>query len=216
MLYFPSCNFNAMRPAAAKRLHAMLAERMPAAGCCRLDRNEYPESETGIYLCQACREVLEPKLRFESLWVYLDGAKDWVLPDWSGLTVSVQDCWRDRAHPEIHEAVRSLLRKMGVRVEEIEESREKSVFCGDLHFEPKLPENLALLERAKDTPLWQMPQETVEQLMREQTAKFSTPYILTYCNRCTKGIEAGGGKAVHLAELVTGVWEEAHSTGPAL
>ncbi len=207
MIYFPSCNFNAMRPEAAKRLRALLEARMPAAGCCRLDKNVYGEEETGLYLCQACREVLAPKLRLQSLWVYLDEAEDVPLPDWSGLTVSVQDCWRDRDHPEIHGAVRSLLRKMRVGIVEIDEARERSVFCGNLHFTPKLPENLAILARYPDTPLDRLPREAVEPLMREQTAKFSVQPILTYCNRCTKGIEAGGGKAVHLAELLTGTFE---------
>lgn len=35
----------------------------------------------------------------------------------------LQDCWRDRNHPEIHQAVRSLL-KMNIEVLEIEKNKE--------------------------------------------------------------------------------------------
>ena len=37
----------------------------------------------------------------------------------------LQDCWRDRNHPEIHQAVRSLLKKMNIEVLEIEKNKEK-------------------------------------------------------------------------------------------
>ena len=203
--YFPSCNFNTLRPEAARRLRRILTARMPAAGCCRFDKNAYAEDQVGLYLCQACRETLEPKLKLMSLWQYIDEDNEFPLPDWSGLTVSVQDCWRDREHPEIHAAVRSLLAKMNVRVVETAENRERSVFCGDLHFEPHTDANRALCAQYPDMPPYQMPREVVEQFMREQVEKFSTEFILTCCNRCTRGIEAGGGKPVHIAELAVGL-----------
>ena len=66
--------------------------------------------------CQACRETLEAKegnqLLLENLFVWLDRQEDFPWPDYSGLVVNVQDCWRDRKHPEIFQAVRSCLGKM--------------------------------------------------------------------------------------------------------
>lgn len=210
-VYFPSCNFTAASPEAAERIKAFLEKRMPVAGCCRVDQADYSE-KTVVYFCQACREVLKEKgnrrQKAENLFVYLDRDTEFSWPDYSGLTVTVQDCWRDREHPEIFDAVRSCLRKMGIAVLEMEENRESSVFCGNLHFVPRNPENRELLARFPDTPLYKLPSEAEEQLMREQVEKHPCPLAVCYCNRCVKGVVTGGGKAVHLLELVTETWKE--------
>ena len=208
-IYFPSCNFTKASPEAAKRLREYLKEKMPVAGCCRFDKTAWPEGSTALYFCQTCRETLEAKpdnrLRLENLFVWLARQEDFTWPDYSQLTVNVQDCWRDRQHPEIFQAVRDCLAKMGVRVIEMEENRERSVFCGNLHMEPKKPENLALLKQFP-VPLYEMPIEAQKQLMREQTAKYTTPLTVAYCNRRTAGILLGGGNGVHLMELCMGTF----------
>lgn len=208
-LYFPSCNFTAASPEAAERIRAWLAERMPVAGCCRTDKREYPAESNAVYFCQACREVLEEKkggMSAQNLFVYLDGDSGFPWPDYSGLTVNVQDCWRDRFHPEIFDAVRSVLRKMRVKVVELEENRENTRFCGDLHFEPQKQENRALLARCPETPVYKLPDGIKVELMKEQVEKLTCPLAVCACNRCVRGIAAGGGKAVHLLELVTGTF----------
>lgn len=209
-LYFPSCNFTKSSPEAARRLRAYLKERMPVAGCCRTDALAYPPGSTALYFCQACRETLEARapgaLTPQNLFTYLieDPAFPW--PDYSGLTATIQDCWRDRHHPEIFDAVRIALQKMGVTIIEMEENREKSTFCGNLHFEPRTPRNIALLAPHQGTPLYELPEDIQSQLMAEQAAKLPCALAVTYCNRCTQGIRQGGGKAVHLMELAMGTY----------
>jgi len=209
-IYFPSCNFAAASPEAAKRIRKYLAGRMPAAGCCRTDKTSYIPGSKAVYLCQACREVIEEKtgkeMETENLIVYLDRDDSFSWPDYSGLTVTVQDCWRDRKHPEIFDAVRSALRKMNVTVVEMEENRENSVFCGNLHFQPKKRENLELLGRYPELPIYRMPPEAEAALMREQVEKYPCSLAVCCCNRCVKGVAAGGGKAVHLMELAMGTF----------
>lgn len=209
-IYFPSCNFTKASPEAARRLRTYLSEHMPTAGCCRVDRLDYPAGSTALYFCQACRETLETRtadLVPQNLFVYLMEDSEFPWPDYSGLTVTVQDCWRDRKHPEIFSAVRGALCKMGVAVREMEESRERSVFCGNLHFEPRLPENLALMRELGEPPLFQAPEEVQRKLMREQVEKLPCPLAVTACNRCKAGLTLGGAAAVHLVELAMGTWE---------
>lgn len=55
-------------------------------------------------------------MKTQSMWEYLDALKDFNFPNLNGQKFYVQDCWRDRNHPEIHEAVRSLLKKMHAEV----------------------------------------------------------------------------------------------------
>lgn len=210
-IYFPSCNFTTASPEAAQRLRGYLAQSMPVAGCCRVDKRPLSQADTAVYFCQACREVLEARQEnrpsTQNLFVYLDGQPDFPWPDYSGLTAHIQDCWRDRAHPEIFDAVRSVLQKMGVQVVELAENRAGSVFCGNLHFQPQKPENIALLAQYPDTPLYKLPPEAQAALMAEQVEKYTCPLAVTYCNRCTAGVLAGGGKAVHLVELAMGTYQ---------
>ncbi len=204
-IYFPSCNFTKASPQAAQKLRELLRARMPAAGCCRTDKKEYPAGERALYFCQACREVLEerfPQLVPENLFVWLDREAGFVLPDYSGLAVSVQDCWRDREHPEIHRAVRSLLSKMGVAVREISRNREQADYCGNLHFVPERPEAADLVNARPGVPLYQFPEEEQRVIFAEQLEKHGGLPVLCYCNRCKLGIETAGGKAVHLMELL--------------
>lgn len=204
-IYFPSCNFTKASPQAAQKLRELLRARMPAAGCCRTDKKEYPAGERALYFCQACREVLEerfPQLVPENLFVWLDREAGFVLPDYSGLAVSVQDCWRDREHPEIHRAVRSLLSKMGVVVREISRNREQADYCGNLHFAPERPEAADLVNARPGVPLYQFPEEEQRVIFAEQLEKHGGLPVLCYCNRCKLGIETAGGKAVHLMELL--------------
>ena len=209
-VYFPSCNFTAASPAAAKKLRGYLSGKMPVAGCCRTDKRPLTQADTAIYFCQACRETLEARQEnrpaVENLFVYMERQGDFPWPDYAGLTVHVQDCWRDRQHPEVFRAVRAALAKMHVQVVELAENRERSTFCGSLHFEPQKPENQALLAQYPGTPLYQLPQEAQAALMREQVEKYTCPLAVTYCNRCTAGIAAGGGRAVHLVELMMGTY----------
>lgn len=209
-VYYPSCNFTKASPEAARRLQAYLEEKMPVRGCCRVEPRPLVAEETGVYFCQACRETLEEKFGdaagLQNLFVYLTEQEDFPWPDYAGLTVNVQDCWRDRAHPEIHRAVRRALGNMGVQIVELEQNREKSTFCGNLHLEPRRPELRALLEQHPDTPLFLLPEDLQAALMREQVETYTAPLTVTYCNRCTRGIELGGGKAAHLVELLTGTY----------
>lgn len=53
------------------------------------------------------------------------------LPDHTGLTVSVHDSCGYRHRPQVHRAVRSLLRKMNIEIVESAFSETRSVCCGD-------------------------------------------------------------------------------------
>ena len=202
--YFPSCNFTKASPDTAKKIRDYLSEQMPVAGCCIYDKTVFTPDDRAVYFCQACRERLQDRVTMLSLWEYLDERDDFPLPDYGGVEMNLQDCWRDRNEPQIHKAVRSLLRKMNIRVVEIDEREERSLYCGDLHFEPQKTENIRLMAENADKRIYEMDDETQHELMREQVEKFSCEWIICDCNSCKRGILKGGGKAVHLLELVMG------------
>ena len=75
-IYYPSCNFSAASPATAKKVKAYFEKQMPVAGCCRVDKREISPADIALYICQACRETLEDKVKTQSMWEYLDALKD--------------------------------------------------------------------------------------------------------------------------------------------
>lgn len=95
-VYFPSCNFSAASPQAARRIRDYLSQKMAVAGCCRVDKKPYETGHTALYVCQACRDTIQNRwdgrLTPENLFVYLLQDEEFSWPDYSGLKVQVQDC----------------------------------------------------------------------------------------------------------------------------
>ena len=134
-------------------------------------RRRAPQTTPPFYFCQACREVLEDHMQTRSLWEYLDGATDFLPPDYSGLCVNLQDCWRDRAHSEIHGAVRSLLRKMRVEVVELERNRERPISAAVCMPSRNLRYSGHRSRHRGGKPIWEMPAALETAIMREQAEK---------------------------------------------
>lgn len=208
-IYYPSCNFSIADPLAAKRIREYLSKKMDVAGCCKVEHEKRDPQMNAIYFCQGCRETLEAKfddIHDENLFVYLVNDPEFVWPDYSGLCVNLQDCYRDRNHPEIHDALREALARMHVKVKEITFSRERSVFCGTLHYEAQSEELKRLVLTQGNIPISKMDKEIQMKLMKEAVSQYDCDITVAYCNRCIKGIELGGGKAVHLLQLAMGTF----------
>ena len=174
-IYYPSCNFSIASPSTAKVVRNLLKEKMVVAGCCLRDQREIHEDDIGVYFCQHCRETIENKVKTMSLWEYIDSLEDFDFPDYNHEKMLLQDCYRDRNHPEVHQAVRSILQKMNVDVVEAKRNKENSVYCGTLQKE-LMEDNF----------------EGVDLDMQ----------IIVDCNRCLKGVELAGRKGIHLLNLV--------------
>ena len=86
--------------------------------CCHHDPG-LPAGSVIINNCAGCdrrfRSLYEG-IRTISVWEILDSIADLELPDWQGLTVSVHDSCSYRQKPQVHAAVRSLLRKMNIQI----------------------------------------------------------------------------------------------------
>lgn len=97
---------------------------------------------------------------------------------------------------------------------ELPDAREKSAFCGqsfckavpeqDAGFAPKrYVEDAAA--RGIFTP---MGPDEMQRKMEEHCAAIHTDEVACYCFACDMGLEAGGKDAVHILELVSGMFRE--------
>ena len=154
--------------------------------CCHYD----PKLEAGsliINVCAGCdrrfRSLYEG-ITTISVWEVIDGLGDkFKYPDHSGLKVSVHDACPVREKPQVHKAVRNLLKKMNIEIEEAEFFGANSICCGD-DFYPKLPVG------------------EVHRKMRERADSMPRGDVCVYCVSCVKSMRIGGKTPRYLIDLL--------------
>jgi Fe-S oxidoreductase len=115
----------------------------------------------------------------------LDGLTTFPYPDYNGLKISVHDACPVREKPQVHRAVRSLLRKMSIDIVETKFHGTRSVCCGD-DFYPQLPV------------------KQVHQQMKKRAASMPCDDVCVYCVSCIKSMYIGGKTPRHLIDLLMG------------
>lgn len=170
---------------------------------------EFTSDDETWSLCHNCSNILEesvPGIGVHSLWELIDQDSDFVFPDYSGMKVTVQDCWRSRERAEEQEAVRSLLRKMNIEFVEAEEHHAETDFCGTSLYRPQVARNPKMapkhyLEGAvgKFEPHTEEEQKSI---MLEYCSRYTTETVVCYCHYCLEGLLVGGADGRHIAHLL--------------
>lgn len=153
--------------------------------CCRHDPG-LPKGSTIINNCAGCDRRFRSEydgIQTITYWEILDTIKDLKLPDHTGLTVSVHDSCSFRKKPQVHAAVRSILRKMNIEIVESEFSGTKSVCCGDNFYS-------------------HIPDEKVAEFQKKRAAQMPCENVAVYCIGCVRSMTVGGKKAFYLPDLI--------------
>ncbi|MBQ8090192.1 MAG: hypothetical protein IJ233_05575 [Pyramidobacter sp.] len=175
------------------------------------DSADFQPDDTVWSLCHNCSAIIEeqkPGVNVRSLWKLILEDDDFAYPDMNGREMFVQDCWRARDRADEQAAVRGILRRMNVRVLELDERGEKTEFCGVSLLRPPPPRNLKMAPKrfVENAPGKFLPHSPEEQrrIMTEYAARFAGKEVADYCHYCHEGLLMGGAKAFHLAELLFG------------
>lgn len=167
-----------------------------------------PEDEIWS-LCPNCMNISEEwrgVRQVHSLWELIDQDPHFPFPDYSGLHVTIQDCWRMRDRSATHDAVRSLLSKMNITCAELPMNRDQADFCGTSLYRPQVERNPKLApkhykEHIEGLFLPHTEEEQVR-IMREYCQRYETETVVCYCHYCLEGLLAGGVNGKHIAELL--------------
>lgn len=190
--YFnPGCAVSLYKPDVPEKMLELLREHLgdvkPHNICCHHD----PGLENGstiINNCAGCdrrfRSLYEG-VNTISFWEVVDSIPGLKLPDHSGLKVSVHDSCGYRHKPQVHKAIRSLLTRMNIEIEETKFSGTKSICCGD---------NL----------YGAVPNEQVEERIKLRAGQFPCDDIVVYCIGCVKSMTIGGKTPHYLPDLLLG------------
>ena len=217
--YFPSCNFTRQFPEASRFLSEYTASHygMIVEGCCRPSHKNLQEGDVAVTVCQNCSIIIREQLGIRadqpnpsideiSIFELLCEDDEFPWPDLHGEAITLQDCFRAKDKPALHEAVRKCLRRMNAQIVELPENRENSLFCGSFLMDPASPSNQKFAPHyykeffpgyAKELP----PEEQTA-VLKEHVSHYTTPRTVCYCNKCTAGVKKGGGNGIHLMELM--------------
>ncbi|MCW6108995.1 (Fe-S)-binding protein [Clostridium sporogenes] len=190
--YFnPGCALSIYKPEIENKILKFLNENYGEVTLHKICCHHNPQLESGsliINVCAGCdrrfRSLYEG-ISTISLWEVLDGLDAFQYPDYKGLKLSVHDACPVREKPQVHKAVRNLLKKMNIDVVETKFSGTNSICCGD-DFYSKLPI------------------EKVHQKMKERAESMPCNEVCVYCVSCIKSMYIGGKTPRHLIDLLIG------------
>ena len=141
-----------------------------------------------------------------SLWEQIDRDSHFPFPDYNGVTVTLQDCWRMRERSETHDAIRSILQKMNIKYLELPMNRKNADFCGTSLYKAQVSRNEKLAPKhykeGCEGLFMEHSEEEQIHIMQDYSRRYQTDMVVCYCHYCLEGVLAGGVNGMHIAELV--------------
>lgn len=215
-VFFPGCKVKARYPQASARLLEYLQERGivdEVVGCCRTCHQNLKPDDIAVCICVNCMAMIDEDAANRSTvnaWELIDADEDFAFPSHAGMTVSVQDCGRSYDRASLHDAVRSILRKMNVTVVEMSEARGDSVYCGWSAFAPVPAQDASFaphrygVDAQRRGMFVETPKDQAREMLLEHVGSIPADEVVCYCTACHTGLEESGKRAVNLVELVFG------------
>jgi Fe-S oxidoreductase len=190
-VFAPGCALSIYKPKLGARLLDFLDKNLGGLSehrlCCRHDPG-LPAGTRVINVCAGCdkrfRELYEGVSTI-SLWEVLAANDRFPFPDYAGRTMSILDACPTRTEIRVHEAVRALLRKMKIHVDEPRNTRTSGICCGDSFYGT-------------------LPVEQVKAQMKKRADAMPREDVVVYCVSCIKAMHIGGKRPRHLVDLLFG------------
>ena len=190
-IYAPGCALMLYKPHLARRvtqaLGAALGPMEQLLTCCHHE-DGLPPGTVIINTCSGCDRRYRHRredLRTVSLWEVIAALPDFPYPDYGGQHISIHDACPTRTRPELHAAVRTLLTRMNLNIQEAQRIGTEQVCCGDSYYPAK-------------------PLEEIHRRMRDRAAQMPADDVCVYCVSCVKAMALGGKRPRYLVDLLFG------------
>jgi NADPH-dependent glutamate synthase beta subunit-like oxidoreductase len=222
-VFFPGCSLAGHFTAVVKTAYAYLRQKLPDTGimlnCCgapsyfigekdvmlRIIGNVTQElkklkAEEIIVACPHCHQTFQeflPQVRTRTIYEVLSEVG---LPFEAQATApwifNIQDACGTRTAPQVHEAVRAMVRDLGYTVEEMAHNRERSICCGSGGMVPAVAPELA-------------------KKMTNFRLSEATHDLVTYCASCRARLNKAGHPSLHLLDLpFNPAWQQTKTQPP--
>jgi len=189
--YAPGCALMIYKPELAAKVKSFLDQELGGIAehltCCRHE----PKLEDGtqiVNICAGCdrryRE-LYAGITTISLWEILADSQSFPFPDYQGAEMAIHDACPTRTEERVHNAVRTLLCRMNIKVVEPQATRANASCCGDSLY-------------------GKLPIEEVKAQMKKRGNQMSCEDVVVYCVSCIKAMYIGGKKPRYIVDLLFG------------
>jgi Fe-S oxidoreductase len=194
-VFAPGCALLIYKPELADKIFRMFGDTFPGltthTTCCHHEPKQ-PEGTRIINVCAGCdrryRELYQG-ISTISLWELLAESADFPFPDYGQRQMSIVDACPTRDQERVHEAVRTLLKKMNIELVEPQRTKTKGTCCGDRFYGV-------------------LPVDQVKEQMKKRASEMPVDDVVVYCVSCIKSMHIGGKRPRYLVDLLFG--EETH------
>jgi NADPH-dependent glutamate synthase beta subunit-like oxidoreductase len=222
-VFFPGCQLSASSPEQVERVYAYLTERLSGGVALMLRCCGAPADWAGnqelfqdglkalvseweslgkpqlIVACSTCHSTFRNRFpEVVSLWALMVNLG---LPvqgtGVSGGKLAVQDACTTRHEPDIQDAVRGILTKLGYEIEELLYSKELTKCCGYGGLTSFANPQLA------------------DKVVEERISESTTDYV-AYCAMCRDSFASHGKRTFHLLDLIYGTELDKAATRPGV
>ena len=190
-VYAPVCALMAYKPELADKLKTMVeaiyGPMDTLLTCCFND----PMLEPGSCIVTPCVTCAERYIKnhpdCSSLLILelLAESNDFDFPDYGGMSMSIQDTCSAKTQPQVLQAVRRLLQRMNINLQEPQKSGAHSKCCGQLLY-------------------GKAPLEKVENYMKGRASEMPCEDVVVYCSSCIMSMGVGGRRPRYLLDLLYG------------
>jgi Fe-S oxidoreductase len=188
-VFAPGCALMLYKPELAEKLHLILnnnlGEMELLTTCCKHDP-QLKETTEIINICPGCDKRFRNDYTNSStisLWEVIAQSDFFDLPNYQGKQMTIIDACPTRDQDRVHDAIRTVLRKMNIVVVESKNTRSKSTCCGDSFYGV-------------------IPVEKVKDQMVKRTSEMPLDDVVVYCVSCIKSVFIGGKKPKYLVDLL--------------
>ncbi|SDF78318.1 (Fe-S)-binding protein [Sporolituus thermophilus] len=190
-VFAPGCALMIYKPQLGKKMFEFLNQDLGDIEehllCCRHEP-KLPAGTQVINTCPGCdrryRELYEG-ITTVSLWEVLTESKAFQFPDYQGKSMTILDACPTRHQERVHNAIRTLLKKMNINVVEPAKTRTEGTCCGDSYYGV-------------------LPVEQVKEQMKKRAAEMPVEDVVVYCVSCCKAMYIGGKKPRYIVDLLFG------------
>ena len=191
-IYAPGCALMAYKPHLADKLKTEVEKLygpvQTMLTCCFSKPQLSPQEVTIITPCVTCVQSYSKLYPANDIVFFLSRlaeSTDFPFPDYGGVSMSIQDTCAARTQPDALAAIRRLLERMNIRLEEPARSGARSKCCGQLLY------GKASIDK-------------VEQYMRGRANEMPCQDVVVYCASCIMSMTVGGRRPRYILDLLYG------------
>lgn len=190
-VFAPGCALMIYKPELAQKVLEYLNKDFGSIHqhltCCRHEPGVVEETEI-VNTCAGCNRryrKLYKNVTTISLWEVLAESTSFPFPDYQGKKMAILDACPTRTQVRVHNAIRTLLKKMNIDLVEPEKTGTSSTCCGDSFFGV-------------------LPVDQVKEKMKKRAAEMPADDVVVYCVSCCKSMHIGGKNPRYLVDLLFG------------